>query len=409
MLTYQLLIHLLSPLVFFITVLEAIKKQGGLAFILERLGLKYPEGSLPNLSPIWIHCASVGEVKAAEPLIHKLLLNHSLLITTNTPTGHALIERLFNEKVLLAYCPVDYPYAIHRFLNHYYPSKLWVMETEIWPNLYREAHKKGIEISILNARLSRKTLNSPAWLKQAYQQTLALVSHLLVRNEQEASHFRQLNANNNTIQVLGNLKYAAIATPVATDRPIERPYILLASSHDNEETEVTQRWLSFHRAELLVIVPRHPKRADEIVKNLPLSRDQIRVYSKNEMIDSDTLVYIDDQIGALDPLFCHAKVVIMGGAFVPKGGHNVLEPAACGATILTGPDMSDFEEETQLLKSHQGLIQCSDYDSLFQELNSLIDAPGLLNKMGENAKQALQNKMHILEDYLTILLPEHKQ
>lgn len=409
MLIYQLSIRLLSPLVVLITVLEAIKKQGGLAFILERLGLKYPEIPLPNQSPIWIHCASVGEVKAAEPLIRKLLSDHSLLITTNTPTGHALVKNLFNEKVLLAYCPVDYPYAIRRFLNHYCPSKLWVMETEIWPNLYRTAHQKGIEINILNARLSRKTLNSPAWLKEAYLQTLDVVSRILARNEQEASNFRQLNANNKTIQVLGNLKYAAIAPPVTTERPIERPYILLASSHDNEEREISQRWLALHRSELLVIVPRHPKRANEVVKSLPLPRNQIRVYSKNETVNSDTLIYIDDQIGALTPLFCHAKVVIMGGAFVPKGGHNVLEPAACGAAILTGPDMSDFEEETQLLKDHQGLIKCPDYDRLFQELSTLIDAPDLLDNMGKNAKHALQNKMHILEDYLAILLPENKQ
>lgn len=407
MLTYQFLIRILSPIVVVITLIDAVKKHGGQRFLQQRLGLKYPLSTFDD-SPIWIHCASVGEVKAAEPLIQALTPNTPLLVTTNTTTGYNLVHSIFDQQVTCVYCPLDYPFAIKRFLKQYRPSKLWVMETEIWPNLYQLSHQQGLEISILNARLSQKTLNSPDWLKQTYRQTLTRVSHLLVRNEQERTHFLELGADKGVIQIVDNLKYAATPHKTQTSRLIERPYILLASSHDDEETKITRRWIALDRPELLVIVPRHPKRINDILKTLPLPREQVSVYSKHEDIHSNTLVYLDDQIGALTPLFCHAKLVIMGGAFVPKGGHNVLEPAACKAAIFTGPDMSDFEEETALLKAHQGLIQCSNYDALFQEMEPLLDSPERLDQMGNNAKQALQAKANVLEEYLSLLLPDHK-
>jgi 3-deoxy-D-manno-octulosonic-acid transferase len=242
--------------------------------------------------------------------------------------------------------------------------------------------------------------------KTVLQKTLSLVTHLLVRNTQEAEHFQQLHAPESAIQVVGNLKFAAIDKTVKTECPVDRPYVLLASSHDNEEAEITQRWLALHRPELLVIVPRHPKRAEQIANSLSLNRNQISVHSLGENIHAKTLVYIDDRIGALTPFYCHAKLVVMGGAFVPKGGHNVLEPAACGVAILTGPDMSDFEAETELLKKHNALLQCSDYDTLFSELGRIIDANDERQKMGAAAKKALQDQTHILEDYLQILAPE---
>ncbi|BBN60660.1 3-deoxy-D-manno-octulosonic acid transferase [Hydrogenovibrio marinus] len=405
MLIYQLLIRLLSPLALFLIISDAIKKHGGWIFFLQRLGFGYKKPEHRS-SSIWIHCASVGEVKAAEPLIRSLQPEAEILLTTNTPTGYALIQTLFKQNVSYAYCPLDYPYAIRRFLRTYAPEKLWVIETEIWPNLYRLAHKNGIEISILNARLSKKTLNSPEWLKQSYEKTLSLVTHLLVRNDQEAKHFQQLHAPEKAIRVVGNLKFAAIAKTVKTECPVDRPYVLLASSHDNEEAEITQRWLALQRPELLVIVPRHPKRAIQIVNSLPLNRNQISVHSLGENIHATTLVYIDDRIGALTPFYCHAKLVVMGGAFVPKGGHNVLEPAACGVPILTGPDMSDFEAESELLRKHNALLQCPDYDALFSEINRIIDADNERKKMGDAAKQALQDQTHVLEDYLQILAPK---
>ncbi len=409
---YQVLIRLLSPLVFLITVLEAVKRHGGWRYFAQRLGLSSPTSSESH--SLWIHCASVGEVKAAEALIRRLQADENLLITTNTPTGAQLIETLFQKSVRYQYLPLDYPYAIRRFLNNQKPQSLWVVETEIWPNLYRLAHNAGVPIQLINARLSVKTLKSPDWLKTLYRKTLRYVETIYARNASEAERFRTLGAATDKLVVLGNLKYAGLTpqpnypNPIIQIAPTHAEYVLVASTHPGEEEAIVQLWLTLKRPELLVIVPRHPKRRHQILKALAAHRAQMAVLSLNEPLTPHTRFYLYDRIGALMPLYQHAKLVIMGGAFNPKGGHNVLEPASVKACILTGPDMSDFEEETQELLDHKGLIQLSELNDLYSLLPSLLDDTETRRSMGEAAFKIIQQKNHILDDYLTHLCPPNR-
>jgi len=409
---YQLLIRLLSPLVFLITVLEATKRHGGWRYFAQRLGLSSPRSSEPG--SLWIHCASVGEVKAAEALIRRLQPDENLLVTTNTPTGAQLVENLFHQTVRHHYLPLDYPYAIRRFLNKQRPHALWVVETEIWPNLYRLTHQAGIPIQLVNARLSVKTLNSPAWLKRLYRETLGYVQNIYARNASEAERFRSLGADADKLHVLGNLKYAGLTSQTDYPNPIKKAssahsdYVLAASTHAGEEEALVQLWQTLQRPELLVIVPRHPKRRNHILKALTANRSQLAVLSLNEPITTNTRFYLYDKIGALMPLYQHAKLVIMGGGFAPKGGHNVLEPASVKACILTGPDMSDFEEETQELLDHNGLIQLTQLDDLYQALPPLLDDADKRQTMGQAAFDVIQQKSHILDDYLAHLRPANR-
>lgn len=400
MFVYQLLIRLLSPLIWLITLIETFKRRGGSQYFFQRFGFRYP---VVQTHPIWIHCASVGEIKAAEPLIQALVHCKPLLVTTNTPTGATLLKQQFGEQIPHIYCPLDWPFAIQRFLKATRPSQLWVMETEIWPNLYQLTAHHHIPISLINARLSRKTLNSPKWLQSAYQKTLALVTQILARNHEEADRFLELGAEAEKVTVLGNLKYAGlIDLPSYTD-PILQPFVLLASSHPSEELAITQLWLKLQRAELLVIVPRHPKRIKDILKELNSYRQLLAVFSLGESITDQTRIYIDDQIGELMPLYAHAKLVIMGGSFVAKGGHNILEPSALAAAIITGKDMSDFEMETEQLKANHALIQCKNYRELQDQIRSLIDDDQRRRHMGESAQQIVLAQQHILTDYLRAL------
>lgn len=400
MFIYQSLIRLLAPLIWLITLFESIKRKGGKHYLLERLGFGYAP---IDGKPIWIHCASVGEVKAVEPLIRSLLDKQTLLITTNTPTGAKLVAQLFANQVHHRYCPLDWPYAINRFLQKTHPTELWVVETEIWPNLYRLVAERKIPISLINARLSRKTLQSPQWLQSAYRQTLEKVSQILTRNHDEADRFIELGADAEKVSVLGNLKYAGLMQLPDYENIIGQDYVLLASSHRSEELAITQLWLSLKRPELLVIVPRHPKRIQEILKDLSPYRQNIAVYSHRETILADTQIYIDDQIGALMALYAHAKLVVMGGSFVAKGGHNILEPAALQAAIITGFDMSDFEMEAAQMKANQGLIQCQNYRELKEQLSQLIDDEARRQQMGIAARQIVLSQQHLLNDYLIAL------
>lgn len=401
---YQLLIRLLAPVVWVALLIETRRKKAGKQFFWQRLGFQYP--ILPKTDKrVWIHCASVGEVRAAEPLIRALMKKHDLLVTTNTNTGKAHLENQFGEQVSHCYLPLDWPYAIKRFIKRCKPTDCWIIETEIWPNLYRVCHQKQIPVSILNARLSQKTLNAPQWLKETYRQTLTHVHLILARSEKEAKRFISLGADENQVHIVDNLKFAQQEQVPHANNPMPRDYILVASTHAHEELQIAQQWLNLRRPELLVIVPRHPKRSQAIQKQLTELHSRFSVASQEQPITPDTQIYLEDSLGKLMPLFEHAQLVIMGGSFAPRGGHNVLEPALYKRCILTGKDMSDFETEASLLLQQNGLIQCNNYTELMQNVLHLLNHPSVAQTMGESALAALQSKQNTLEQYLELLLP----
>ena len=268
------------------------------------------------------------------------------------------VDSLFdNNKVRHQYCPYDLPLFIQNFINSQQPTKLWVVETEIWTNLFRSCNQNDIPITILNGRLSKKTLNAPNWLKITYNKALSLVSKVITRNQQEADNFYDLGVAKDKISIIGNLKYAGLADIKPQKSKLNRPFVLLASSHAGEELAIAKIWQNLQRDELLVIVPRHPKRKQVIIDQLAEYREQLAVYSLKEPVKDSTKIYLIDAIGQLMPLFADAKLVIMGGSFVEKGGHNIIEPASVKAAIITGACMTDYKEETTLLKDVAGIQQ----------------------------------------------------
>jgi 3-deoxy-D-manno-octulosonic-acid transferase len=399
---YQILIRLLSPILWLVIAREAIKSKGNLPFFFQKVGLHFPNLN-HSTKPIWIHCASIGEVKAAEPLIKALKANHTLLITTNTATSKPLVTELFGQNVTHCYLPFDWPFALNRFIKKYQPTRLWVMETEIWPNLFRVASKNRIELCILNGRLTQKTFSSPKWLQAAYKSSLQQVDKVITRTNQDAELFIKLGANPDKVIVLGNLKYSAQPEAQQQIRPIQRDFLLAASTHADEELHITQVWLELKRPELLVIVPRHPKRSTSIQKQLKFLGTSLLIASKGQQPNETTKVFLDDRIGKLLPLYAYAKLVIMGGSFVPKGGHNILEPAAFKKAILTGLDSRDFEDEMQILKGNQGILQVEDYKQLKAKIKELLEHPDKAETFGENAFTAIQKQRNTLKNYLKAL------
>ncbi|MEA3404831.1 MAG: glycosyltransferase N-terminal domain-containing protein [Pseudomonadota bacterium] len=396
---YQVLIRLLSPLVIIFTLLDGIKRQAERSFLFKRFGFFLPKFKDSN-NRIWIHCASVGEVKAVEPLIKAIKSQYDVLVTTNTATGKQLLESLFQQEIQHAYCPLDYPFAINAFLKRTKPKQLWVVETEIWPNLYRLANKQSIPIHIINGRLSPKTLQAPAWLQQSYLKSLHYVKQVLARSQSDAERFIQLGAFTDKVSVMGNLKFAQLQQIKSNPNPINREYVLVASTHSNEELQIAQAWLELNRPELLVIVPRHPNRSASIQASLKNITGQFKVASLKEHATEKTSIYLDDRLGQLIPLFEHAKLVIMGGSFVEVGGHNILEPALFKRPIITGPYMANFSDELELLTAYQGIVQVANLAELKTQLITLIDTPSQAIKMGDNAFQAIQTQQNVLQNYL---------
>ncbi len=397
---YQLLIRLLLPVVT-VYLIFTIKQQktGKLKFITQRLGINYNSIFITN--PIWIHCASVGEVKSVERLIKHIAKRQPILITTNTITGKKLANKLFkNLAVNHQYCPYDIPIFIKNFINTHKPSQLWVVETEIWANLFQQCYQHNIPITILNARLSKKTLRAPKWLKKTYIKTLQKVTKVLASSTKEANNFKYLGVNAEKIKVLGNLKYSGLTNINYKPHTITRQFVLLASSHAGEELAIAKIWYKLKRKELLIIVPRHPKRSKKIIADLANYKDNLAIYSLNQNITATTKIYLFDVIGKLIPLFSQAKLVIMGGSFVNKGGHNMLEPAALKAPIVIGADVSHFTQEAQLLKQFSGIKQYTSYAELEQQLPKLLANKQQLLQMGINAHKAVLTKQYIFNDYL---------
>jgi 3-deoxy-D-manno-octulosonic-acid transferase len=418
---YRLLIWLLSPLVLLFTLHQALRRQGGWQYARQRLGGYQPNDG-PTATSLWIHCASVGEVRAISALAESMLNDgYRLLVTTNTPSGReALLQwrqkQNVPEQISHAYLPLDYPSVVRRFLRRFQPENAWIMESEIWPNLYQAMEKRG-PITLINARLSHKTFakltteNPPApagfwrWLQRLYRQSCRHLTLVLAKNNEEAQRFVALGVPLERVQATGNLKLSNYQALASDPNPMPRPYVLVASTHQDEEYQIARRWLARKRPELLVVVPRHPQRRKSLKTQLDRLTHSLTLASQHDPIRPNTQLHLADTFGQLMPLYAHAQVVIMGGSFAPKGGHNLLEPASLGACLLTGPDMRDFEPETQALLEADGLQQCADYDALLDALCHLLETPLARQSMGKNAQSWLQQHHALIDDYRAWLLP----
>lgn len=404
-LRYRCLLALLGPLMPLFMLREARRRKGGKKFLAQRLGFAFPT---PESSPVWIHAASVGEVNAAWPLLERLRREHPqhpLLITTNTPTGARTATAKLGEDITHAYLPLDYAYAVNRFLNISRPRCALIMETELWPNLYAQCRRRAIPVYLLNGRLD-KTLRLPGFLRPVLKACLQNVTHILARGRVDCENFVSHGADPHTTVALGNIKFAA--PPVApASKSIalpDRPYVLAASTHADEEYRLAKVWRELGRKEfLLVIAPRYPERRDAILKQLARLPLKIAVRSRGENVDKHCDVYLVDTLGELHAFMAGASLVFMGGSLVPRGGQNLLEPARLGKAIVTGPHTFTFNAEATELLANEALVQATDDNQLQQALHELLNQPDKARKLGENARALMESRQNIVDDYLQIL------
>ena len=405
--TYRFILTALSPVLAGVTLWQAWKSRNK-RFALQRLGFAFDSQAK---NPLWIHCASVGEVNAAKPLIN-LLRNEPrfapILVSTATPTGADTVLQQGWSDVQHAFLPLDHTGAVNRAFRAIEPRALLLMETEIWPNLINTACNQRVPVVIFNGRLSKRTLQAPKWLLPIYKQALSRVTAVLAKSSGDAEGFAQLGAPEQRINTLGNLKFAAIATaPDKIDNPIIRPFWLAASTHEDEEFQLCQalRNTANNHKPLLVIAPRHPKRSVKIQEQLTALNISFAVRSKEQPIEESTEVYLADTLGEMSLWLQHAQVVFMGGSLVPVGGHNLLEPAAAAAPIVSGPHLHNFLEEAALLRPSGALHQVESADDVVTYVESLMDDSHRRDQLGEAGRQAVQSNANMLERYTAALLP----
>jgi 3-deoxy-D-manno-octulosonic-acid transferase len=404
---YRALFRLLTPLWLGYTLWQAARHREP-RYLAQRLGLF----RRPEPADLWLHAASVGEVNAALPLLRLLRTHHPemrMLLTTWTLAGARTVgERL--PGVGHVYLPIDWPGAVSRFLDTHSPRAGIVMETELWPELYRACSARGLPLVIVNGRLSARTLGAVPWLRRLFGQALASTRCVLARDEADRLGFVRMGTPADRCRAIGNIKFAGLTAATPAPTGLGRPYLLAASTRAGEETLLLEAWRRVQDEErLLVIAPRHPQRRRAILRELGRRDARVAVRSRGERPTPGTEVYLADTLGELPGFIAGADLVIMGGSLLPRGGQNLLEPAALGRAILVGPHMDNFRSETALLLRHDAVRQVTSSEELAPAIGELLARPELRAAMGARARACVAAEADVTERYLSALeecLPE---
>ena len=362
----------------------------------ERLALGLGRGRLRG--SVWIHAVSVGETLAAAPLIEALLARHPdtpLVVTTTTPTGSERVQALFGGRVTHVYCPWELPAAYRRFWRAFDPRLVVILETELWPNLCAAAKAHGARLLLMNGRLSENSYRGYRRLPKLVRPMLARFDLLAVQTRAEADRFQALGADPERIRVNGSVKFDLTLDDSLRDqaaalrqRFAARPVWIAASTHPGEDEPVLaahRRLLERHPDALLMLVPRHPERFDEVAGLAARHGMTVARRSRGDQVDASVNLYLADTMGELLMLFGAADVAFVGGSLVPVGGHNLLEPAAWGVPVLTGPRLHNFTAIADLLDRAGALSRVTDEDVLASRVGALLDDAGERRRLGEAA------------------------
>ena len=398
-LTYRLLSILLAP----VWALHALRHgwQHGLG--------AYPRmrlfGFAQSDAQIWVHASSVGEVNAVAPLVEALVeRGEKVLLTSFTATGYHAIHQHFADRVTSGIVPFDNWLACRLFFRGRSIRLGLIVETELWPELLYQARRHDISLLLINARLSAKSLDTTGLLRRILARTLACFDRVLTRNRADLEAFTSLGADSKRIRIVGNLK-SRVTVAVEQPRLVQRDYLLLASSHEGEETRFLEAKPQDAEPCLIVLAPRHPQRAADIERQISSLGLRYAVRSRSEPVTAATEVYLADTLGELAALMAHARVVVMGGSFDDTGGHNLSEPASLGCAIITGPADANISADIEMLGIGHGVLQVEDMAACWRAIGELLTDPGRAVALGREARERLAAQPDIVERYLEEIRP----
>lgn len=386
----------------------------------ERLGFVRIEPA--SMGGVWIHAASVGEVQAARPLIAALRESwpdHAITVSTQSPTGARTLRSHWGDQIRHVFAPIDTPGATRRFLDRLQPSLLVLIEREIWPEMLWQCRQRLTPVALVNARLSAdsaqfyqrwRALMAPVWSQMAV---------VAAADAPSVEHYAALGVPADRLVLTGNLKFDQRDTPESPDRLpwlAGRPIVVAGSTHDGEEAALLVAWPELarqHPGALLILVPRHPERFDEVAEQITASGLSFVRRSRGETPAAGTAVLLADTMGELGTWYLHASVCFIGGSLVPIGGHNALEAMACARPVLFGPHTHHFQELYQDVEACGAGERVDSARLMLHTAAQWMRDKGLLQRKGQQARDFVlrqqgssQRSLHALRQVWAPMRPE---
>lgn len=415
---YTVIFTCLLPVVFFRLWVRSLRLPAYRRRWAERLGFV----PLPPLEEVmWLHAVSVGEAIAAIPLVHRFrqqFPQSPILITTTTPTGSERVQAAFKDmlgkQIYHCYLPYDLPFTLNNFFKRIKPKLLILMETEIWPNLLQACKARQLPVLIANGRLSPVSMRRYQWLGQMMKWIVSPISAVAAQSAMDVARFAKLGVTANKITDTGNIKFDLQLPTYLQEAGLllreelgaNRLIWIAASTHETEEAialNVYQALKQRFPELLLFLVPRHPDRFNKVA-NLCTDRGfSIARRSQKQSTTSQTDIYLGDTMGELPLFYAASDVAFVGGSFVTVGGHNLLEPAALGLPVISGPQLFNFVAISQMLAGAKGASIVNDEAELTTCLGELLASSDKRNMQGKLAQKVVEENKGALDKLLLVI------
>ncbi len=429
---YNLILNFAFIISFPYLLLRAFLAKGG---VWERMG-RLPKEEIKLLSTknvIWLHAASVGEIKALStiiPQLKKINPEYSLIVSVVTESGKKEAERILSagsigkEVEFVFHAPIDLKRFVKKALSRVKPCALILIETELWPNLIREAKIRDCSVILINGRISGKSFSKYLLLKSLFSETLSYVDLFCMQSGEDAERVRKLGAESFKIKVLGNLKFDRMITQISEidknmlKKKLSIPFdlkVLVGGSTRKGEDEILvrvfKRLKKDHRNLLLLLAPRHLDRMKKIEKML--CHQKLDFVRRSELDGKPPLsnqrVILLDTMGELASIYAIADIAFVGGSMVPIGGHNLLEPADCGVGVIFGPYVDHFKTAADLLIQSGGGIKIRNEEELYARLSDLLKDEDKRKEMGISAKEAIKKQSGVSQKTARLILTHLEQ
>jgi 3-deoxy-D-manno-octulosonic-acid transferase len=413
---YSVFFYLLMPLILLRLLFRGMAAPNYRKRWLQRFGFFTPPEL--NKDTIWLHAVSVGETLAAVPLVKALQTkypDHRLLITCMTPTGSERITAAFGDSVDHSYAPYDTPDAVARFLRRVQPKMLIIMETELWPNTVAGCYKRQIPVILANGRLSEKSARGYGRVPGLSAPMLGQLTAVAAQHGDDGARFTELGLSAKNLYITGNIKFdldlsaevrqSAEALRQQWSGTTQRPILLAASTHRGEDEIILQAFGLIKQSVdnlLLVLVPRHPERFNQVGDLCREAGYSLARRSSNDSVEQADIL-LGDSMGELMTFFGACDIAFVGGSLVTNGGHNMIEPAAWGKPTLSGLSVFNFAEVSRLLAEAGGLSLVEDAAALADATIELIENPEQAQQMGQQAQRVAEANRGALERLLTVI------